>query len=64
MKKKTIAIVLAILFLCFLVAAVTWSPQGNIDLKNRYSIVNATEVNFTKGGYIYDNGTAVIIGHK
>jgi len=64
MKNKTIAIVLAILLLCFLVAAVTWSPQGNIDLKNRYSIVNATEVNFTKGGYIYDNGTAVIIGHK
>ena len=64
MKNKTIAIVLAILFLCFLVAAVTWSPQGNIDLKNRYSIVNATEVNFTKGGYIYDNGTTVIIGHK
>lgn len=56
--------ILAILVLVILVGAVDWSPQGDVDLKNRYSIINASYINFTGGGYIYDNGTDLILGHS
>lgn len=45
MKTKLTLIVLIIMLVSTMVSAVTWSPQGDMNLKGRYSIFNVT--NFT-----------------
>ena len=53
MKLKTISIgILTILFLASLVYAVEFSPQGNINLKDRYNI---TGVNWIFGSISAEN---------
>ena len=39
------------------------SMSGNLTFNPTKSVVNVTYVTFSSGGYIYDNGTALILGH-
>lgn len=45
--KKILITLFSILFLIGIVTAVTWSPSGNMNLKNRYNISNAPVINAT-----------------
>lgn len=44
MHKKIIFGVIIILILAGIVMAVSWTPTGDIDLKNFYKIINATTI--------------------
>ena len=61
MNKKLIIIIVTILLIVIgLCSAVTFSPQGNIDLKNLYNITNWANLIIT--GNIEGNGTENISG--
>ena len=67
---KGIGIALVLILLIVLVsAAVDFNPNGNINMRGLWSIKNATSVEvisnitFTSGGYMKDNGTTLILGH-
>lgn len=47
MKRSIFFMIIMMALLCSSVLAVTWSPQGNMDLKNRYKMMNALWV-YTK----------------
>ena len=49
MIKKIGTAILVFILLVFLVSAIDWSPQGNINLKNRYNITNLAMDNCSSG---------------
>src|SRR3990167_10623480 len=46
LKMKYLNFFIGVILVAAFVSAVTWSPQGDIDLKSRYNILNGTNATF------------------
>jgi hypothetical protein len=57
MRNLYKALIAFLFILIPIVLAVNFSPQGNIDLKSRYSVVGGVDGNFTN---VYQGGSPVL----